>query len=390
MGTRISLFFRFCFSGVRLHLAQSVEGAVVEVAAIDERPQRAQEAFAGGGIAGNRPRLLPRVAFPVAALALEVLLHRRERPRHPPGVAERAQAQVDAMAEAVGRRFVEQLCQLLPEPRVVLLGCQRARAVAFAVVLVAVYEVDVGGEVELAATQLAQREHDQPLRVAVGIADDAVAFGEVRFQCRQPGLQAAFGQRRGAGQRRVDRVQAEHVAPYQPGRFGSAMAAQQRLPVGSVAGVQRWQHEWLRLPFAQGGQQGRLPCQGGDGEVAGDRDARHLRPHGVVIELRRQQRRGGAQALQRAFGDGGQFGVGSIHRVDSCIWAARAGRSRWSVPQDPARPGVAAGRGGCFAPRLHPVLKSKRVFAVSAVSRFGRSRRPPGWGCSALLTTSCL
>src|SRR5690606_19516603 len=117
------------------HLAQAVERAVVEVAAVDERPQRAQETFAGRGVAGHRPRLLPGVALPVAALALEVLLHRRERPRDPPGVAERTQAQVDAVTEPVRRDFVEQPGQLLAEPRVVLLGDQRARTVAFAVFL---------------------------------------------------------------------------------------------------------------------------------------------------------------------------------------------------------------------------------------------------------------
>ena len=64
----------------RLHLAQAVERAVVEVAAIDERPQRLEEALARGDVARHRPRLLPGVALPVAAFALEVLLHRRERP----------------------------------------------------------------------------------------------------------------------------------------------------------------------------------------------------------------------------------------------------------------------------------------------------------------------
>ena len=114
----------------RLHLAQAVERAVVEVAAVDERTQRRQEAFAGGDVAGDRPRLLPGIALPVAAFALEVLLHRRERQRHAPGVAERPQAQVDAMAEAVGGDFVEQLRQLLAEPREVVLGRERTRAIA--------------------------------------------------------------------------------------------------------------------------------------------------------------------------------------------------------------------------------------------------------------------
>src|SRR3546814_3862337 len=89
-------------------LCRSVERAEVEVAAVGEGPQRDQEIFALGDAAGHRARLLPGVALPVAALALEILLHRRERQRHPPGVAERPQAQVDAAAESVGRYLVEQ------------------------------------------------------------------------------------------------------------------------------------------------------------------------------------------------------------------------------------------------------------------------------------------
>ena len=98
----------------RLHLAQAVERAVVEVAAVHERPQRLEEALARGDVARHRPRLLPGVAFPVAAFALEVLLHRRERPCHAADIAERTQAQVDAMAETVGGDFVEQRASCWP------------------------------------------------------------------------------------------------------------------------------------------------------------------------------------------------------------------------------------------------------------------------------------
>src|SRR3546814_88025 len=119
-----------------------------------------------GDVTGHRARLLPGVALPVAALALEILLHRRERQCHPPGVAERPQAQVDAVAESVGRYLVEQFRQLLPEAREPGLGRERARAIALAVGGIGVDQVDVGAEVELAAAELAQAEHDQPLHVA--------------------------------------------------------------------------------------------------------------------------------------------------------------------------------------------------------------------------------
>ena len=62
----------------RLHRAQAVERAEVEVAAVDERPQHVEEAAAGVEVAGHGPRLLPCIALPVAPFVLEVLLHRGE------------------------------------------------------------------------------------------------------------------------------------------------------------------------------------------------------------------------------------------------------------------------------------------------------------------------
>src|SRR3546814_13174131 len=59
---------------------------------------------------------------------------------------------------------------------------ERARAVALAVLLVAVDQVDVGGEIQFTAAQLAQGEHHQSLHVPIGPADHAVALGEFRFQ----------------------------------------------------------------------------------------------------------------------------------------------------------------------------------------------------------------
>ena len=121
------------------------------------------------------------------------------------------------MAEAVGGDLVEQLRQLLAQAREVALGVERARAIGLAVVLVGVDQVDVGTEVELLAAELAQPEHHQPLRRAVGGAHHAVALRELGLERGQRGLQAGFGQARAAGQRGIDVVEAEHVAPDQPG-----------------------------------------------------------------------------------------------------------------------------------------------------------------------------
>ncbi len=225
----------------RLHLAQTVERGEIQVAAIDEGPQRLQPGLAGGDIAGHRARLDPGVALPVAAFALEVLVHAGKRQRHPPGGAERTQAQVDAVAEAFGGGFVQQPRQALAKPGEILLGGQRPGAVGLAVVREGVDQIDVGGEVQLAAAELAQPEHHQLLCAAIGATHHAVAAGELLLQCRQAQLQAVFGQLGGARQGGVDVVQPQQIAPDQAGGGRCAVAAQLAGPGGGLQRVQHWQ-----------------------------------------------------------------------------------------------------------------------------------------------------
>src|SRR5690606_32998135 len=97
----------------RLHRTQAVERAEVEIAAVDERTERLEEPSSGLDVARDRTRLLPGVALPVPALLLEVGLQRGKADRDPAGIAERAQAQVDAVAETVAGALVEQARELL-------------------------------------------------------------------------------------------------------------------------------------------------------------------------------------------------------------------------------------------------------------------------------------
>ena len=127
----------------RLHLAQPVERGVVEIAAIDERPQGFEQFFAGSDVARHRPRLDPGVTFPVAALALVVLLHRREAQSHATGIAEGSQAQVHAMAETIGGDIAQQLREALADAGEIGLRIQRPRAVAVAMRRKGVDQVDV-------------------------------------------------------------------------------------------------------------------------------------------------------------------------------------------------------------------------------------------------------
>ena len=296
-----------------LHRTQAIEGAVVEVAPVHEWPQRFEEALAGRKVAGDRACLLPGIALPVAAFVLEVLLHRGERPRHATGIAVGAQAQVDAMAEAIGGDFVEELRQLLAEARVVGLRRQRTRPIRLAIAFVGVDEVDVGAEVQLAAAELAQPVNDQPLWRAVLVADDAVALLEFAFERGQRALQAGFGQLGRAGEGVAHFVQPQHIAPHQPRRSGRAIAAQQRRPLAAVLGRELRRRQRGRIGQQQR-QQFRLSQQRVDGEVAGECDAPHaLDCFGIVKH--RGAGRNGAQALQRARASG--KGEGVLHRRDS-------------------------------------------------------------------------
>ena len=299
------------FRGDRgLHLAQSVQRGVVQVAAVDERAQAFQPALARLDVAGDRARLQPSVAFPVAPFALEVLVHAGERQRYPPRIAERAQAQIHAVAETVHRRFVQQFRQALSEPGEVILRRQRTRAIGLAVVRERVHQIHVGGKIQFAAAELAEAEHHQPLHAAVGGAHHAMALGEFGFQRFQADAQAVFRQPRAAGEDGVDVIQSQHVTPDQAGRFGGAIAPQLFLPASGFIGCQdRRGRRRGAVVAEQGVQPVRLASQGFQGEVAGQDHLADARGAGGIGEQRGRSGRGFAQAGQAAFDQGIEIGV---------------------------------------------------------------------------------
>ena len=186
-----------------LHLAKSLEGRVVEVAAIDEGSQRVEKILAGSDVACDRPRLDPGVALPVTAFALEVLFHGAEAQRQSSGLAERAQAHVDAEGETLRGDVAKQLDQALSETQEPGFGVEWSRAVAAAgrFTGVAEHEVDVGAEVEFGAAELAQSEHRQAAGFAILITQPAVALGDGLLGRCQGELDAALGLSGARGQR---------------------------------------------------------------------------------------------------------------------------------------------------------------------------------------------
>ena len=234
--------------------------------------------------------------------------------------SERAQAQIHPVAEAVGGDLVQQPGQALSQPREIVLGLQRAAPVGLAIPRIGVDQVDVGGEVELATAQLAQAEHDQALRHPVRVAHHAMALGEFPFHRGQGDAQALLGQGGAAGQGLFHRVQAQHVAPDQPGGTGAAISPQQARPGIRIGRIQHRQRQRRRVRSGQVFEQGRLAAQGVDGEVAGHGDLGHPGTQRAVFQ------RGGvtwgsrAQAGQRAFGQArgqgrGGRGTNSLGRI---------------------------------------------------------------------------
>ena len=282
-----------------LHFAQAGERGVVEVLAVHERPQQLLQLLAGMPVAGHRTRLDPGVALPVAPLALVVLLHRGERQRQPAGVAERAQAQVDAGADAVHGRLVQQAHQLAPEPDEILAVVEPARAVAVAALRIGQHQVDVGGEVQLAAAELAEADHQQPLQLALGIAAVAVTRGQRALGPAQRGAEQRLIQHAGGGQDLRQFIQPVDVAKHQPQRLGVAKTAQ-RLHAGRFV-VRQLEGVDARAGVAAGAQplqplrrqQLRLAAPHLKREIAGQQGAPDALGHAGIVM---QRHAGGAAA----------------------------------------------------------------------------------------------
>jgi hypothetical protein len=152
----------------------------VEVFAPQERPQPGQELRTRGNVAGDRPRLDHRRAFPVLAQAFVIGLGRQGRERQRRGAGIGPDPQVGAEDIAVGGTFLHRPDQIPGQPHENLLHL--FRAVALDALLVEHHDqVDVAGIVELAAAQLAHAENDEPAAVLrpvlVGKGDGAGGGG---------------------------------------------------------------------------------------------------------------------------------------------------------------------------------------------------------------------
>ena len=211
----------------QFHGAQGLEGAEVEVAAVDERLQPTQQVFPRRPVACHRARLDPGVAFPVAPLFLVVALQGVKAHDQGAVVAEGAQAQVHPEDEPVGRRVADDLDQLAGQAGEEIVVRHRPVGPAgFAGAGIGEDQIDVRGEVELAGPELAQPQDHERLRAAVGAGRDPLRSALPAVEPGQGVIQAGFGQGGEVGGGFGEVGQAGEVAPGDTDHLPAAETAQ--------------------------------------------------------------------------------------------------------------------------------------------------------------------
>src|SRR5579872_5586055 len=149
----------------RFHLAQALEDAIVEVAPIDERPHRSRIDLGVAFGCRHGARLDPGVALPVTAVALQILLERVEARDERTACAERPQPHIDAEYEALVGARLEHPDQALAEAGEEFFVGDGPRSVGLTMLRKEKDQIDVGGEVELPAAELAHRDDDERLNL---------------------------------------------------------------------------------------------------------------------------------------------------------------------------------------------------------------------------------
>ena len=151
-----------------LEVAQRIDSGKVQITAIDKGPQHGQQLGASLLITRHHPRLDHRVALPVPALALVVLLQRIKAEYQSAAVTIRAQAHIDAKHKAVHGWRIQRLDQLLPQAnKKLLIGQAAPPAASLAGLRVGKDQVDVRGQVKLHRAQLTHAQHHHMLRRTV-------------------------------------------------------------------------------------------------------------------------------------------------------------------------------------------------------------------------------
>ncbi len=234
-----------------LHGVHVGDGGVVEVFAPNERGEIAHERFAGGKIAGTRPRFDQRGALPVLAPALVVVERRLGRDRDLGRGRIGAKPQIDPEHVAVGRALLQKLHQVAGQPHVKADRLEVLRQLGD-LRIEENHQIDVAGEIQLIGAHLAHGEHDvagvlfwmalvagHELAAAHGVAKQMIDRGAKRH-VRHVGERARHPRHRpdtaDVGQRDEERGLRLHAAQYAHQRGLGARRRGTALRVGEQRG----------------------------------------------------------------------------------------------------------------------------------------------------------
>ena len=155
----------------------------------------------------------------------------RQRPRVSPGT----KPHIDAKHAALFGRLVQQPDQALAHAHEIFVVGKRARADGFAFLGIDQDEVDVGGDVELAAAELAHAHHDQPLRAALAERPAELRF-ELALEQRLHRIDANVGERGHGGADFAEVGAARKIARHGAQEHAAAQPAQARAQSAFLAG----------------------------------------------------------------------------------------------------------------------------------------------------------
>lgn len=165
----------------RLHLAQAVDNAKVDIAAKHKGAKHLGQLHRVLALGAQYPRFDHGIALPVAAVVLVVIFHGGEGDGERPRIAKGAQPHIDPEHLTILRGLVEGVDDALAQlDEKLLVGELAPPANRVAVLGEGEDKVDIRGEVQLATSQLAHAEDKQRLRIAIAVhrgAQLAALFG---------------------------------------------------------------------------------------------------------------------------------------------------------------------------------------------------------------------
>ena len=154
------------------HITQGLDHAEIDIAAEHERSQHGAQFIDIHTVgSAHNARFDHRITLPVAPLFLVIIFQRGKTQHQRATVAKRAQTHIHPVHKAVHRRLVQHFDQTLPHAGKELRVIQLAPTAPGGTVLrPGEDQIDIRGEIQLAAAQFSHPQNQQRLRYAIMVA----------------------------------------------------------------------------------------------------------------------------------------------------------------------------------------------------------------------------